>query len=120
MRASSGMSKAVYLPNRGDIIWLVLDPRTGHEQSGRRPAIVLSPKYFTKHTSLAIICPITGKVKGLPFEVELKNTKTKGAVLPIHIRSVDVAARKAKFIEKAPESTLETVNAYVQAAISQD
>lgn len=112
------MVKPIYIPDQGDIIWLVLDPRVGHEQSGRRPAIVLSPRFFTEKTGLAVICPITTKVKGLPFEVELKGAKTEGAVLPIHIKSVDVVARKAVFIERAPEGVTDYVLASVQAMIS--
>src|SRR5437588_5304998 len=100
------MNKIPYIPNRGDIIWLILDPRVGHEQSGRRPALVLSPQIFTERTGLAVVCPITSKIKGLPFEIALKRTKTKGAILPIHVRSVDVTARKCSFIEKAPISIL--------------
>ena len=98
-----------HLPDLGDIIWLTLDPRVGHEQSGHRPALVVSPKLLTERTGLALICPITSKVKGLPYEAVLKNTKTKGAVLPIHLRSVDVLVRKAKFIEKISATQLEVV-----------
>ena len=106
-----------YVPNQGDIIWLVLDPRIGREQSGHRPALVLSPKLLTERTNLAIICPITSKVKGLPYEVVLKRAKTKGAVLPIHLRSVDVQARKAKFIEKISTSQLEVVLSRVETIL---
>jgi len=113
------MSKPPYLPNRGDIIWLILDPRVGHEQSGRRPVLVLSPRLLTEHTGLAVICPITSRVKDLPFEVKLKQTKTKGAVLPIHLRSVDVGARKAQFIEKAPSAILAQTAKSVVAMIGQ-
>lgn len=111
------MTKSPYIPSAGDIIWLVLDPRVGHEQSGRRPSLVLSPKIFTEHTGLAIVCPITSKVKGLPFEVGLAKTKTRGAVLPIHLRSVDVVARKSQFIESVPKNTLSRVRQYVAAMI---
>jgi len=100
------MSRDPYVPERGDIIWLVLDPRVGNEQSGRRPAIVLSKRYFTEHTQLASVCPITSKVTGLPFEILIKMKKIDGAILTIHIRSVDVAARKAKFIEKASDDII--------------
>ncbi len=106
-----------FVPSQGDIIWLVLDPRVGHEQSGRRPALVLSPKLLTNRTNLAIICPITSQIKGLPFEVILKKTKTKGAVLPIHLRSVDVNARQAKFIEKISADQLELVLRRVEALL---
>lgn len=98
-----------FIPDQGDIIWLTLDPRVGHEQSGHRPALVLSPRLLTERTGLALICPITSKIKGLPYEVVLKKTKIRGAVLPIHLRSVDVSARKASLIEKISETQLETV-----------
>ena len=96
------MSKGPYFPDQGDIVWLNLDPRVGHEQSGRRPVIVLSASLLTKHTGLAIVCPITSKIKGLPFEIIIDTKKTKGAILPIHIRSIDMSACQAEFIEKAP------------------
>ncbi len=108
---------ANYSPEPGDIVWLSLDPRTGHEQSGHRPALVISPKLLVERTGLAVICPITSKVKGLPYEVVLKRTKTKGAVLPIHLRSVDVLARHAKFIEKISKDQLETVRYRVHSLL---
>ncbi len=95
-----------YIPDRGDIAWMILDPRTGHEQSGRRPVIVLSHKSMAEHTRLAITMPITSKTIGLPFEIVLTGTKTTGAILPFQVRSVDFATRKAVFIEKAPDHIL--------------
>lgn len=99
-------------------MWLIFDPRVGHEQSGRRPAIVLSQRLFTEHTSLAIVCPVTSTPKGLPFEVLLKHAQTTGAILPIHVRSVDVVARKCQFIEKAPASIVKTTSAYLEAIMT--
>lgn len=96
------MTSEDYVPERGDIAWMVLEPRSGHEQSGRRPVIVLSPRKLALHTNLTIICPITSKIIGLPYEIVLSGTKTEGAILPFHVRSVDFRSRKAKFIEKAP------------------
>ena len=96
------MSKVDYVPERGDIVWMVLDPRVGHEQSGRRPVIVLSPKKLATHTGITVICPITSRVKGLPYEIVLSNIETHGAILPFHVRSVDYRTRKVKYIEKAP------------------
>lgn len=95
-----------YVPERGDIAWVVLDPRVGHEQSGRRPVIVLSHKAMAEHTRLTIIMPITSKTIGLPFEIVLTGTKTTGAILPFQVRSVDYITRKAVFIEKAPTHIL--------------
>ncbi len=96
-------------PDKGDIVWMVLEPRVGHEQAGRRPVLVISERLFNERTALAIICPITSKVKGLPFEVLLKGTQTQGVVLPIHVRSVDWNGRHAKFIERAPRDVVEVV-----------
>ncbi|TAH31920.1 mRNA-degrading endonuclease [Candidatus Saccharibacteria bacterium] len=95
-----------YVPQRGDIAWMILDPRTGHEQSGRRPVLVLSHAAMAEHTRMVVVMPITSKVIGLPFEIVLRGTKTTGAILPFHIRSVDYSARKAVFIEKAPSAIL--------------
>lgn len=106
--------KRVYLPDRGDVIWIVLDPRVGHEQSGRRPALVLSPRIFTEKTGLSIVCPITSTVRGFDYEVPFSNGDLKGAILPNHIRSVDVLARKVQFIERAPRIITDTVTEYVQ------
>lgn len=106
MLARNDMSSSQYIPDRGDVVWVVLDPRVGHEQSGRRPAIVLSKRQLTEHTRLAVICPITSKVKGLSFELRIKTEKIDGAILPIHVRSIDAVARKVTFVEKAPEEIL--------------
>lgn len=111
--------KSPYIPQAGDIIWLIFDPRVGHEQSGRRPALVLSPKLFTVRTGLAIVCPITSKIKNLPFEIALTKTKTQGVVLPIHIRSVDVVVRKSEFIEAAPKSILKKVRQFIELMIGE-
>lgn len=113
------MPKEDYVPERGDIVWLVLEPRSGHEQSGRRPAIVLSPKELARHTNLAVVCPITGRAKGLPYEVALDSAKVKGAILPFHVRSVDFRARKAKFIERASDEVLAKTTRAVQNVISE-
>lgn len=112
------MSKDPYLPDRGDFIWIILDPRVGHEQSGRRPAIVLSKRLFTERTGLAVICPITSKVKGLPFEIRVKSENIDGAILPIHLRTVDVTARKSQFIGKASASILREIAETVSLLIS--
>ncbi len=106
-----------YSPAAGDLIWLELDPLTGHEQAGRRPCIVLSDRIYSKRTGLAVICPITSRPKGLPFEIELTGTKTKGAILPIHVRSVDFKSRFAKYIEPVPIKTLVKTKNYVRIIV---
>ena len=99
-------TEPLYLPESGDIIWLDLDPRTGHEQSGRRPCLVLSDIEYSQKTGMSVICPVTSRPKGLPFEIKLIGTKTQDVVLPIHVRSIDLEARHPKFIEKAPQNIL--------------
>jgi len=112
------MSKDPYIPDRGDFIWLLLDPKVGHEQSGRRPAIVLSRRLFTERTGLAVICPVTSKAKDLPFEIQVTSDVISGAILPIHPRTVDVIARKSQFIGKATKSTLEQTTEAVSLLIT--
>jgi mRNA interferase MazF len=90
-----------YIPNRGDIVWLNFSPHKGHEQKGKRPAIVISPKAYNQKTSLALCCPITSNVKDYPFEVDLKGKKVSGVILADHLKNLDWKARKIKFIEKA-------------------
>ena len=65
------MSSRTYIPDRGDIVWIDFSPQAGHEQAGRRPALVVSPGAYNKKVGLAILCPITSQVKGYPFEVIL-------------------------------------------------
>ena len=103
------MTRRPYIPDRGDIVWLNFDPQSGHEQKGKRPALVLSPKDYNQKSSLAVFCPVTSKVKGYPFEVLLKGRKIKGAVLSDQVRSLDWSVRGAEFIEKANSTALTEV-----------
>ena len=108
----SGASQhGTYVPERGDLIWLVFDPQAGHEQAGRRPALVISPGSYNAVTNLALFCPITSRVKGYPFEVLLpEDGKVTGAVLSDQIKSLDWKARKAKLITKtSPEVIAEVL-----------
>ena len=98
-----------YVPQRGDLIWLNFNPRTGYEQSGQRPAIVLSPQKYNFKTGLLLACPITSQVKGYPFEVDLQSRKIAGVVLSDQVRSLDWRSRRARFIEKVQEETLTAV-----------
>ena len=87
-----------YVPARGDIVWLSFTPQAGHEQVGHRPALVLSPEAYNDKTSLAICCPITTRVRGYPFEVDLPSTSTvTGVVLADQVKSLDWRARYARF-----------------------
>jgi mRNA interferase MazF len=114
------MSDQPYIPDGGDLIWLDLNPRTGHEQSGRRPCLVLSSRLYSERTGMAVVCPITSKIKGLPFEIKLSHTKVEGAVLPIHVRSIDLEARYPKFIEQSPPRILQKCRDYVAVIIGVD
>jgi mRNA interferase MazF len=98
-----------YIPHQGDFIWLEFDPQAGHEQSGRRPALVVSPSKYNQRVGLAIVCPITSKIKGYPFETCISPTKSSkicGAVLSDQIKSIDWKARKATFIAKASSEVI--------------
>ena len=97
-----------YIPDRGDIVWLEFDPQKGYEQKGRRPGIILSKKEYNQKSNLAIICPITSKIKGYPFEVGINNI-IKGVVLSDQIRSIDWKSRNAAFIEKTSEEILKEI-----------
>lgn len=107
-----------YIPDRGDIVWLQFNPQTGHEQAGRRPALVISPKAYNKKVGLALFCPITSQIKGYPFEVVLPpGFKASGAVLSDQIKSLDWRARKAKRFVRAPKEVLEEVLAKILAIL---
>ena len=81
---------AAYVPGRGDVVWISLDPRAGHEQAGRRPAVVLSPASYNGKVGLAVFCPITNQIKGYPFEVLIPpGLSVTGAVLADQIKSLD-------------------------------
>jgi len=84
-----------YVPERGDVVWLSFDPQAGHEQAGRRPALVLSPKAYNAKTGLMLCCPMTTKIKGYPFEVVLAGP-SPSAALADQVKSLDWRARKPK------------------------
>ena len=99
-----------YVPKRGDVVWLRFNPQAGHEQAGRRPAVALSPESYNQRTSLALFCPVTGQVKGYPFETGLPDgLPVKGVVLCDQIKSLDWTARGAEFICELPEEALDEV-----------
>ncbi len=86
-----------YTPKKGDIVWLNFNPQKGHEQAGKRPAIVISSTSYNKLTGLMLCCPITSKKKGYPFEVELKNLPIDGVILADQIKSLDFKARDVNY-----------------------
>lgn len=102
--------KRPYVPDRGDAVWLQFNPQTGHEQAGRRPALVLSPVAYNSRAGLAILCPITSQVKGYPFEVAVpRNRKLSGVVLADQVKSLDWRARGAEFLMKVPDPVTQEV-----------
>lgn len=93
-----------YVPERGDAIWINFNPQAGHEQSGRRPAIVLSPQSYNGKVGLCLLCPITNNAKGYPFEVLIPiNLAVTGVVLSDQAKSLDWQVRNAEFVAQLPE-----------------
>ena len=97
------MVKKLYVPSRGDIVWIDLNPTRGHEQSNVRPALVLSEKAYNQKRNLVVVCPITSVVKGFNFEVPINELKVIGVVLSDHVRSLDWTTRNVRFIQKVSE-----------------
>lgn len=103
-----------YQPERGDIVWLQFDPQSGHEQSGRRPALVISPKAYNRKIGLALVCPITSRIKGYPFEVCLpEGSRASGAILCDQIKCLDWKARDAKRIVMVSAEIMAEVTARI-------
>jgi mRNA interferase MazF len=104
------MVKKKYIPERGDIVWLNFNPQSGHEQRGKRPAMVISPKEYNAKTGLGLFCPITSAIKNYPFEVKIESKKINGVVLADQIKSLDWETRKIEFIaNEAPEKVEEVI-----------
>ena len=102
------------VPNRGDVVWVEFNPQAGSEQAGRRPALVISPRSYNRKAGLALVCPITSRIKGYPFEVELPpGLKAKGAILCDHIKSLDWRARRATRWGAVPDPVMQEVTARI-------
>ena len=107
-----------FVPDRGDLVWLEFNPQAGHEQAGRRPALVLSPRSYNAAAGLALLCPITSQVKVYPFEVVLPpGGRVQGVVLADQVKSLDWRGRKARLIGPAPAVVVADVVAKVQALL---
>jgi len=110
-----------YTPAQGDLVWLDFNPQTGREQSGRRPAVVLSPTAYNKRLGLALVCPVTRQAKGYPFEVALPpSLPVTGVALSDHIKSQDWRARRAEFIAKLDPTTLTAVLQRARTLLTSD
>jgi mRNA interferase MazF len=107
-----------YIPEQGDVVWLDFHPQTGHEQTGRRPAVVLSPQAYNGKVGLALFCPITSRVKGYPFEVAVPtDCGVMGVVLADHVKNLDWRARRAEFICRLPSPVIADIIARLSAIL---
>jgi mRNA interferase MazF len=107
-----------YIPKKGDFISVSFDPQSGHEQKGRRPALVVSNTLFNEQTGLAIVCPLTTTYRGYPFHVAvIKNPDVKGFVMVEQVKSIDYRARQAKSIGKGSDDLLDEVLSILDACI---
>jgi mRNA interferase MazF len=98
------------VPDRGDAVWISLNPQAGHEQAGRRPALVLSPARYNARVGLALLCPITSQVKGYPFEVPLpSDLPVRGVILADQVKSLDWRARRAEVVGRVPKRVVDEV-----------
>ena len=108
-----------FVPERGDVVKMSFDPNSGHEQAGWRPALVVSPSAYNRASSLALLCPITSRAKGYPFEVTLPDDLAiTGVILTDQIRSLDWRARKARFVAHAPDAVVREVLARLEPLVT--
>jgi mRNA interferase MazF len=108
-----------YVPGRGDLVWLRFDPQAGHEQAGRRPALVISPYAYNRRVGLALFCAVTSRPKGYPFEVALpEDLEVAGVVLADQLKSLDWRARRAARIAIVPDSVLAEVLAKIRPLVA--
>ena len=106
-----------YVPKKGDLVILTFDPSSGHEQQGRRPALIISNEIFNKHVGLAIACPITNTDRNFPFHVQLNSDKLTGFIMTEQIKSIDYKVRNVKFIEKVNDEIMDKVLGIVESVI---
>jgi mRNA interferase MazF len=107
------------VPERGDVIWIDFSPQKGHEQAGRRPSVVLSPSSYNRTLRLALLCPITSRVKNYPFEVALpEGLPVSGVVLADQVRSFDLKARRMERIGHLPDATVKQILKKVQSLLT--
>jgi mRNA interferase MazF len=96
-------STKAYVPERGDVVWIDFDPQTGHEQAGRRPALVLSPRMYNRPSGLALLCPITNQAKGYPYEIGVPaGLPVRGVILTDQLKNMAWKQRHAAFCATCP------------------
>jgi mRNA interferase MazF len=109
-----------YVPRCGDVVWITLNPQAGHEEAGRRPAVVISPQSYNGKVGLAIFCPVTSQIKGYPFEVLIPaGLPVAGAILSDQLKSLDWRARDAELICALPTETISEVLQKLATLLSQ-
>lgn len=114
------VSSRTYVPQSGDVVWIALNPQAGHEQAGRRPAVVLSPQSYNAKTELALFCPVTEQIKGYPFEVMIPvGLSVAGVILSDQVKSLDWRARNAQLICTMPIETISEVLQKLLTLLSQ-
>jgi mRNA interferase MazF len=106
-----------YIPQQGDIVALTFDPQSGHEQKGRRPALIVSNQIFNQHLGLAFACPITNTKRDFPFHIEVNSPNITGFVMTEQLKSIDYNARNIKFIEKVNQETMSQVLGIIDSII---
>jgi mRNA interferase MazF len=110
-----------YVPECGDVVWITLNPQAGREEAGRRPAVVVSPQSYNGKVGLAIFCPVTGQIKGYPFEVLIPaGLPVTGAILSDQVKSLDWRARRAELICALPDETITEVLQKLAALLTTD
>jgi mRNA interferase MazF len=108
----------IFVPERGDLIWMSFDPQAGHEQAGRRPALALSPSAYNRKVGLGIFCPITSQSKGYPFEIPLpEGLPVTGVILSDQVKSLDWKARRAQLIAVLRAAVADDVLARVRTLL---
>ena len=112
------MGARKYVPDRADVVWLAFSPQAGHEQAGHRPALVLSPSIYNRRTGLMLCCPLTTRIKGYPFEVNIHGPSgAAGVVLADQVKCLDWRLRRVKKINEAPAAVVTEVLAKLRALL---
>lgn len=106
-----------YIPQKGDLVILTFDPQAGHEQQGRRPALIISNSLFNERVGLAIACPITNTDRNFPFHIAVNNEHLSGFIMSEQVKSIDYHARKVKFVAKVDQEVLNHVLGLVETII---
>lgn len=118
MRSSS--SSESYFPKKGDVVWIDFNPQSGREQAGRRPALVISSTLYNRRVRLALVCPITTRVKGYTFEVPIpEGLAVSGVVLADQAKSFDWQTRRAEFICRMPDNVLMEVTTALERLLAE-